>query len=463
MDTSEVIESRIRDRNRVLVAIAAAAGVVVPILYFYWVLVREAINAPFLDDYDTPLGYLITLTHLKTFHEKVVYALTMQHNEYKLIFENVIFAVQYYMFGHHVNIPMLLFLGNLFVLGVFAVIVWDCYRPSEASSEQLLLLLPVAWLVFQLQYASMLDFTMSGLQNVAIVPFCLLTIKLLAEEKPAAFWLGLLSLCLAVFTSGNGIFLVPVGIAMLLQQKRYRYILPWAIVTCALCAVYLWGYHFGVSPKPQNSAIGARAAAYWLFFLSFLGSSAARMVSYTPSVLLGIVFCGLLAWSVRARAHRNHQAIFYSIVFIFVTALGVAFTRSGLGVAESLASRYRIYSNLLIVFFYILGYRSLNRSTNRIPVRLYLTAVILFSVCFNVVSNHAGQRFLHERKTAIMCGMAEWEGRSAGLSLASSEGMSEVTRRHMEHHLFDPDGEVLKSAMESGIYTPPPFNCRVSP
>lgn len=445
------------------ITIAAVVGILIPPIYFYWALVRESINAPFLDDYDTPLKYLLTLTHLPSFRAKLVYALTTQHNEYKLIFENAVFAVQYYFFGHHLHIPALMFLGNLFIFGAFAVIVWDCCRPSWANGRELLFLLPVPYLVFQLQYASMLDFTMSGLQNVAIICFSLLTVRLLADERSAMFGLALLSLCMSVCTSGNGVFLVPVGVVLLLQQKRYRQIVPWLATTAVLGAVYLWGYHFGVSPKAQGAGLGARFATYWLFFLSFLGSSGARFVSCTPSVLLGIVFCGLLGWSIRARAWRENPAIFYSIAFIFVTALGVAFTRSGLGVAESLASRYRIYSNLLIVFFYILGYRTLEKSGNRRAQRAFLGAALVLSVGINVVSNHAGRRFLHERKTAIMCGMAEWEGRSAGISAAGSEEMSAVTRKHLALHLFDPDDAILKQAVEAGIYTPPPFNCRINP
>src|SRR6202035_1437523 len=66
--------------------------ILAPILVFYALLIRETLNIPFLDDYYAVLRFVTNWSRLHTAHEKALDLLTSQHNEYKLIFENVLLA-----------------------------------------------------------------------------------------------------------------------------------------------------------------------------------------------------------------------------------------------------------------------------------------------------------------------------------------------------------------------------------
>src|ERR1700751_3390409 len=92
-----------------------------PIVTFYILLSRELVNLPFLDDYSAILDFLNQWTKLHSAHEKVLGVLIAQHNEYKIMFANAIFVMQYAMLGR-VNFVILAVLGNLFVLFLFAVL-----------------------------------------------------------------------------------------------------------------------------------------------------------------------------------------------------------------------------------------------------------------------------------------------------------------------------------------------------
>lgn len=347
----------VSQRGRLRLFFLSIAVACIPIAWFYSTLYRYSFNAPFLDDYAEPLGFLDRFTQIHGFVQKLTYFFATQHYESKLLFARTVFLLQYYGSGRIINFQHLMLLGDVGVAGIFGSILW-MILPNRSRSEQGLLTVTISLFVFQLQYASALDWAMGSLQAIPVVLFALLTIALICGESRAQFAGSVLTAALTVFSSANGVAVLAIGLVILLQQKRYRRMAGWLVMCCMLAAIYAWRYTPGLSPYPHPSqlpSLGMRILLEVTYLLSFLGSSAARFSSVVPSVCLGACSILVVAVAIRKKYYKARPAIFYAVMFIVTTACGVCVRRAvDAGLSESLASRYRIYSNLVIVLLLVM-------------------------------------------------------------------------------------------------------------
>ena len=318
-----------------------------PALVFYALLSRETVNLPFLDDYTGVLGFLNAWKGIATVRGKLLDILLTQHNEYKLIFAQAVFAIQYLASGK-VDFAVLSALGNGLVVPIFLVLGAMWRADGREIENRLLLFVPVAWVLFQFQYYSLLNWPVASLQQLAALLFSLLAIHLLCGEGRASFWWAIASMGLAIGASGNGLFLAPIGGLMLLQFRRTRRLLGWAAAAAAMVAGYFYGYDTRQSQAhADHSVVSSLHHLSPLYALSFLGASIARYDDYLPSALLGGAVVLTFLWAARVRLYARSPALFYSMLFALATAAAVSGLRSDLGVSQSLVSRYRIYSKLV--------------------------------------------------------------------------------------------------------------------
>ncbi len=430
-----------------------------PAITFYTILVREAVNLPFLDDYYSVLDLVNAVSRMQSLPPRAVFLLTSQQKEYKPIFENVVFAVQYYAAGH-IDFLALMYLGNLFVAFICLLLFRMYYRKQQDLGLQCIAFVPAAYLIFQLQYASTLDWAMGTLQNLTVPFFALLSIRLLSKETRLDFFLATVSLALAIASSGNGFFVIPIGVLMLWQTRRLVRLIPWTLVSIGMLGIYRWRYvPYTQVGYAHRSPLQIVTQFNPLYSLSFLGSSIAGFYSYIPSILLGTALCVLFGFLVQQKYYRRNAALFYSMVFIFITAIGVAFLRGNMGLAQSLASRYRIYSNLLLTLVYLVAAQSIFQ-TSMPKSRKYgfLAASLLLAVGFNIGSDIAGYHFLHARKNELVRAMAEWE-RPGALAVGSpvTSDESAIIVRQRAHNEYQPVDGILKESIHLRTYTPPMY------
>ena len=225
-----------------------------PILVFYGILARYAVNIPFDDDYPGVLEFLDRYARLPGRMAKVGYILSAQHNEYKTMFANFVIAVQYTFTGHP-NFVLLSWLGNLFILPLL-YLLWRHFMQAEPDiSRRLLFFLPVPFLLFQLQYAETLNWSMPGLQNLPVLVFALACVSCVtARGLVSAVWASFL-LALTIASSGNGFLLVPIGAYILFSRREWTSLLLWTTVSATCAAGYFHQYNFHSSQ--QEKRIGA--------------------------------------------------------------------------------------------------------------------------------------------------------------------------------------------------------------
>jgi hypothetical protein len=428
-----------------------------PASLFYFLLWKSFCALPIADDYHAVLGFTDRFALSSGLGQKLMTVLTFQHNEYKLIFESCVYAVQWSLTSH-IDFVQLAFLGNSFTFLIYLILVMMYRVPSESPMEYAALLLPPPLLLFQLQYASTLNWVMASLQNLPVIFLVLLAIALTAKRTVVSFTLACLCIVVGIAASGNGFLGALVCLFMLSTQRRWKEIAVLGGLCLCVAAVYFYRYDISQSQTaPGHSILHSVAKLSPAYALSFLGSSLTNSTSYRLSICVGAVLCGIVGLMIKMRYYRANPSVFFSTLFILTTALAVSGLRSEFGILQSLASRYRIYSDILLILSYIFlietYWPKLRRSewSNRLMLPMFVVASCLFCAA----SDWAGFRFLKVRRELVRYEMALYLGTQGDrLPDAIVSGTDPVAAQQLKDGFYKPNGPYLVESMRLGVYRP---------
>lgn len=422
----------------------------VPVLVFYVVLFLTARNLPLTDDYDAALDFANGLVQLHSFPERLLYFIGSRHNECKILLAQGMVWLELVTAGH-LNFSLLSAMGNLFVLPLAAVL-WMMFLPNTPKEKRFLLFLPVCFLLFQFQYVETLNWPTSGLQEIPVVPFAIAGIYFLGRRTNKSFVLAVIFLLASICAFGNGFMVAAVGALVLLIDRTYAKLAVW-LVAAGLC-VWLYAYNYPLEGIHHSSHTSLSALLLRpIYLLSFLGA-AARYPVRPASIVLGLGLCLFWAWMIRRGYFREDRVVGYCLLFILLTALSVTGLRSGLGLAQSVSSRYRIYSDLLLIFswFALVTTYRLDEAPSLRRNRLF-TTVLCLSVLFCMSMDVIGIRNLRKRDKSLDIGMSQFEHSGGRLSPVYS-----VDGTLMGYVGFDEHArEIIVKSEELGTYQPPQY------
>jgi len=429
-----------------------------PASLFYLLLWKSSCTLPIADDYHAVLDFTYRFASSSGIGQKLLTLITFQHNEYKLIFENSVFAAQWSLTGH-IDFVRLVFLGNSFVFFIYLALVVMYRVPYETPIECALLLSPLSLLLFQLQYASTLNWAMGSLQNLPVFFFVLCAINLTARRTVVSFAFACLCIVAGISASGNGFLGALVCLFMLSTERRWKAIAMLGSLCLSVATIYFYRYDTSRSQSaPGHSVIHSLAKFSPAYALSFLGSALTNSNSYWLSVGFGVVLCAIFGMMIKICYYRKNPAVFYSILFIIASALAVSGMRSEFGILQSLASRYRIYSDILLLLSYIFLAETYWARLSRIqwPRPTILAMFVLLSCIFCGASDWAGFRFLKARRNMVRQEMAVYQGtQGAPLPDAIAFGTDPAAARQLKDGFYKPNGPYLVESMRLGIYHPP--------
>jgi hypothetical protein len=373
-------------------------------MLFSAVLLQELRGIPMFDDFQALILFAVNFLTVHGLTPKLLYAISAQHDEYKLIFEHLLVALQLTL-SPHLHYRFLAILGNLFVLATLAV-YWVGYFSDMPLDRRLLRFAPISFLLVQLNYVETLDWAMCGLQMIPVIFFTVLSLYLVATPRLDDRWrftLGCISASLACLASANGFVLGPVGLLLLLQQKAFRRMIGWCVSFTLALAAYLYRYQ----PITREALVHPTILQKLEFFLTYLGGAVENMHHFPvhgAAMALGMVI--LLTWlySLRVGYHRTHPFAFYAALWILLCSAGVTQVRSKLGFDLSLSLRYKIYSDMLMIFVYGFAVHRIDaqaaiQSTRWNPVRrrnIYAVG-LLFVFLLNLSSALFGYKALKHR------------------------------------------------------------------
>jgi hypothetical protein len=320
------------------------AAVLAPALISLVVVFSQMDPFPYQDDYHAILAFAIRFREIHGVTARCLFVAAAQHNEYKLVFEHAVVAVELIL-THRLNFSFLTAIGNLSVLPI-GYVLWRGYPIDNGGLDaKLREFFPVSLIFFAVGYWETMNWSMAGLQNIPVVLFSLLALYWLTRDVGSAMvrrpmGLACAAAVLAACTSPNGFLLAPVGSVFLVSQRSYRRLLLWNGFFALPLVIYL--YHYQSSPHSYRST-----AAIAKFFLEFLGWSVP--LPWAAQVI-GVLVLVITVAAIWTRFDRVSPAYFYSATWVFATAMLVAVVRGGAG--WPVGARYSIYSQLLVVFCY---------------------------------------------------------------------------------------------------------------
>jgi hypothetical protein len=390
--------------------ITAMALVLFPIALVYGVLFHEMRDVPLLDDYHAVLQFILTMKHLPSLGSKLLWIVAAQHSEYKLIFEHAILAAQWAITGD-VRFEFLIVLGDLMMLGMLWVLWANYFAEERDLTKRFFLFAPVCYLILQLNYVDTLNWAMCGLQTIPVNMFALAAVHFLIRPRQRDFAMACLCVVLACFSSANGFLMAPVGLLFLLLARRgWRQIGVWSITCAGAFALYLYRY---TATIVDTHGAHASLAAKMLYFVMLVGGAAENQHRFpirNGSLILGFGILAVFAVACRKRFHREHAFAFYTTIWVLLTAAVITAGRSDGGLDTSLTGRYKIYSDLLLIFCYFCGVLWFGKSglQKARKQQIYLgalTCVMLFSFACDLL----GYQLLAKRNLRVAVGMNEFE------------------------------------------------------
>jgi uncharacterized membrane protein YjfL (UPF0719 family) len=367
---------RLKKRTGYLAAIAA------PIICFYAILAHYFVNLPFGDDYETALPFMARFANMNWLH-RLGLIFQFQHNEYKLMFENAILALQYVVFGRP-NFIALCLAGDLLILALFFGI-WTCLMPKLDLDQKLMTAVPIVFLLFELRYAETLNWATPALQNIGVLVFALFCVSSLTQSH---YRTACLFFALSIASSGNGFLLFPIGVWLMARRRSWTPLAAWIAVFVVMVAIYSIHYTIYTPTGSPSAPVDLIRRLNPLYSLSFMGSLIGLQWAMSAAVGAALLLVFLLM--MRKRYDRVNPAVFYFAIFLMLTAIAVSSIRSSLGLSQSFTGRYRIYSVLLMICSYIFAME--------IGKRWYRPALIA-SVLICVMGDVYGHYF-YKRRTA---------------------------------------------------------------
>lgn len=421
-----------------------------PILIFYGLLSRTLTGLPFNDDYNAVLMFLLKWHAASGWHQLTL-LWTHQHNEYRLAFQNTLYALQYTFLGHVAMKPLTV-LGDLLVLPLFALL-WLIWRSFHLPLRYALpAFIPAAWILFQLQYASTLNCVMAPLQNVAVLVFTLAVFYFGTRPGTYSFSASMASLGLAVCSSGGGLFVGPVLCLCYLQRKAWRRLAIAAVLSVLLGFFYMHGKQIHEHDPHQGDLSSFLHQISLPYGAAFLGSIATKN-NPLPAILFTLVLLGIFIWACISRLDKVNPGLYYATLFFFIQGLAVSCLRAPRGLVSALGSRYRINSAILtiLVYFYLADKIRFDKLSR--PLRLICIPVVgVVLVAFNLASDRAGNTLLVERRQKVQAGIRAWE-KDPSPDFADTSRLSDEERRF---RMYDPIEPTLSMALTQGIYRIPP-------
>ncbi|AUD07209.1 hypothetical protein CWM47_07645 [Spirosoma pollinicola] len=388
---------------------------VIPVLLFGLIWYAYAVNIPKWDDHALR-AFLYNYDKEPTWAGKI-YQLFRQHNEHRIVYDRIVTALDYRLFGK-LNYVHLMLVGNLSLVGLLAVFMATLRRSRAGVSGQWVFYsLPVAWLLFNLSQWENMFWGMAALQNFSVVLWVVAAFYFLSYTT---HWkLAFLAGVLATITSGNGLMVWPIGFLILLlrlpvyasqgNRTPLAPLLGWLIGAAVVVGLYFVGFAKPGDAKYVKPGI-IDLGKGWLAVLGAAAEAVPVSAPLRSSILLGgllvLATVGIIIWSLvvhrfalgkrvqnlLSRTTKGHTSaheipsvtvFFWSCAaFILGTAAVVAWARTGAGIDLLITSRYKMYSLTALALLYVYGVVNLNERV----VCWWMITGIVGSVLFAMLS-----------------------------------------------------------------------------
>jgi hypothetical protein len=418
-------------------------------LYFYF-LSEYAINIPKWDDHALK-AFIVEFQNVDGLIPKLQ-SFFKQHNEHRIAFDRFFTLIVFWIHGS-IDYRCLMWIGNLTLLGVLFIF----YKIFQKEKISIAYFVPIPFILFQLQLWENTFWGMAAMQNFGIIFFILTLIYLMSSEKRRHFYFALFVAFLATYTSGNGITIFPVCIALLILQRRFKDVFIFGFISAILLFLYFYQYKFPEN-NPSMEGIGFKKIV--IGFFMFVGSVFDLISNASQSQKIAIVggFLSFISGSIIAiylifnsklferQRNLNHSGLFIlgCIMFLLGTAIVVTFTRISYGEIGLLTSRYKIYSILLLITIYLAIISKINLINNN-----WLSFTLIFiAIGFNLIANFTNFKEVVNFRNQLISFAVNWKLDNNISELSIKNKLYEMPQLSIENNI----SEIKKPIKNSPIW-----------
>jgi hypothetical protein len=355
------------------------------VVTYFGLVIFLAPGAPFMDDLN-----IANSVNRGRVAANPLTELWAQHNEHRPLITKLIFGAQQSVTGSF-SYTALAFIGNLFLLPVFAILV--SYARNGAKEARMAAIVFAAALTFSYTSADSMLWAMAALSNYGVVAFALLTFWLLSKRSTLWSIGALVSALLAALSQGNGLLVLLLGCLFLLLDRRWMAAILWVAASAAFIFVYLSGYiPSAENANPWESI--ARPAEVALFALVFSGSALGyptesetlRVGMIIVSATLGLILWAHVVWRFIIARFRSVDPLLWFSVFVMASGVLAALNRLDTGIIQALTPRYHINSCMLIVAGVLMLAAGPDGSKPSAIVRRAMPAFAVLAIAYVAVS-----------------------------------------------------------------------------
>lgn len=368
---------------------------IIPIFLYYTLILLLSRNIPISDDYSM-LTLIIEIINSDSPYEKLSY-IFQQHNEHRIVTTKIIFYFYYLVFGD-INFKSLIFMGNLFQLITFYILI----SFFKIDNYKNFILLTVSLIFFSFGSAESSLMAMAAISNYLVITLMVLAVYFVNKDQKYSLILALLFSIAAVYTQGNGLIAPFIISGYLMAKKLYSKGVIAFFIALLFIYVYMHGY-VSISGHGDPLELIKKPFEILLFMVSFIGSAFGFGGSHYPILTkISLVFTLLLGASIIFLTARFciigklpfNSPFLWLNIFVFLTAQITALSRLNFGISQSMVSRYHMYSILATVstIGIIWNDEQLKIMVNRgikkfkyifyIPIPLYYLGSFIFLIYF---------------------------------------------------------------------------------
>lgn len=418
---------------------------VMPIVLFFGMFFKYTDDIPINDDYKAILEFMNRYLESGSRNERIK-LFFIQHNEHRIVYDRVWTIICYKIYGK-VDFNFLALVGNLALVGIFALLS----KKMREINTNLLYLLPLSVLLFNIAFWENMTFAMATLSNTTVFLFTLASIYFVTKKEIKAkhLVLAIVFFILAVCTQGLGLFSVPLIAGILIYRKKYRFLGIYSAVALFVLALYFYGYE-----KPLYSPSIIDSVKYFklrsvLFALAFMGNAFNYNLLFTNEISDSLVFSSILGtafflvylYTIKTGYYKKNLFVFSTMTLIVLTACITGVTRCQLGLETAGAPRYRLSGVLFAIalFMWFIETRPVNLK------RLH-AGIVAGSLLYLFFISFSQYEFLSYRKRASLLGAIQYHsGDHTKLNGFEQDFYKETLVRSSQHGVYNlPSFESLK-------------------
>lgn len=355
---------------------SAFFAVVIYIISIY----RYAYNMPSGDDYDAVLWFLNQFV-ISEPREKILLILS-QHNEHRILLTRLLSIADFFIF-EKINFVHLIWLG---ALGWFLSII-TFLRFSKNEGTTYIEYIPVIIIFLSFSHYEMMTWAMTSIQQYYQIFFALLAIGYMTTNR---FWPSIIFYICAMFTSGGGICLAPLISLYYLTQKKWRELIFSIVINLVVFLFYFVLLPYTAPASSKILTTLEHPIIFIGFIMGFVGSVGnIQHLGDTSFLGFGFLLIFLFLFSAK-KSYKQNSFLFWTCIYVLITAVLAALNRSDAGIAMSVVSRYAEYSLLFLASTYLI-YASnikIGKQKKIFASLMFIFSALIFSYWYVIAIPH---------------------------------------------------------------------------